>query len=97
MTEFNKTLVSTNKNGTFAGEELLREKLTDLYGNINGYAGGPSQTQLVALETLSKEVNAAETKFKVICDTDFKTINELLQKAGLKELVLKSKESFTEE
>src|SRR5207237_736292 len=39
-----KKIVATKEGGMITGEERLRENLTDLYGNIVFYDGGPSQT-----------------------------------------------------
>lgn len=97
LEDFNKTLVSTDKGGVFAGEELLREKITDVYGNINGYEGRPSQSQILAVESLDKELIEAEKKFEGICNNEFKQLNALITKAGLKALELKSFEKFREE
>ena len=40
-----KKIVATKEGGMITGEERLRENLTDLYGNIVFYDGGPTQTE----------------------------------------------------
>ena len=46
-----------------SGEEKLREELGMLYGNVNGYNGRPTQSQLNRMTALSKDLDAAWAKF----------------------------------
>ena len=43
---FRKKIVATKEGGAITGEERLREFLAELYGNVVGYEGRPSQTQV---------------------------------------------------
>ena len=51
-----KKIVATKEGGAITGEERLRENLADLYGNVNGYDGRPSQTQLERTEAIGREL-----------------------------------------
>jgi hypothetical protein len=51
-----KKIVATKEGGMITGEERLRENLTDLYGNIVFYDGGPSQTQTERADALAREL-----------------------------------------
>ena len=54
--EFRKRIVATKEGGMITGEERLREFAAELYGNLNGYDGRPSQTQVDRAEGLSEEL-----------------------------------------
>ena len=44
--EMRRKIVATKEGGMITGEERLRENLSDLYGNVVGYEGRPTQTQI---------------------------------------------------
>jgi len=52
-----KKIVATTEGGAITGEERLRENLADLYGNVNSFAGRPSQTQVERTEVLARELS----------------------------------------
>jgi photosystem II stability/assembly factor-like uncharacterized protein len=54
--EFRKKIVATKEGGMITGEERLREFLADLYGNLVGYEGQPSQTQVERADSLAHEL-----------------------------------------
>lgn len=54
--EFRKKIVATKEGGMITGEERLREFLADLYGNLVGYEGQPSQTQIERADSLAHEL-----------------------------------------
>lgn len=62
-----KTMVSTLIGG-ITGEEQLRERISNIYGSIVNYQGRPTQTQIDALNSLSKEVASKEVKLVQIID-----------------------------
>ena len=45
------------------GEERLRENLADLYGDVNGYDGRPTQTQIDRTEAIAKELADIERNY----------------------------------
>jgi photosystem II stability/assembly factor-like uncharacterized protein len=51
-----KKIVATKEGGMITGEERLREYLANLYGDVNGYDGRPSQMQIDRTESLGKEL-----------------------------------------
>jgi hypothetical protein len=51
-----KKIVATKEGGMITGEERLRENLADLYGNVVGYEGRPSQTQVQRTEAIGREL-----------------------------------------
>ncbi len=52
-----KKVVATTEGGAITGEERLRENLADLYGNVNNFAGRPSQTQVERTDVLARELS----------------------------------------
>jgi hypothetical protein len=51
-----KKIVATKEGGMVTGEERLREYLANLYGDVNGYDGRPTQMQIDRTESLGKEL-----------------------------------------
>ena len=56
-------LVAQQEGEGISGEEKLREELGMLYGNVNGYNGRPTKSQLDRMTALSKDLDAAWAKF----------------------------------
>ncbi len=80
--DFNKTLISTDKAGVFAGDEQLNEEIIELYGNVNSFPGKPSQSQLDRLNFFEKEVEAAEARFKQLADVELAALNKIAASKG---------------
>jgi hypothetical protein len=87
------SLVAT-KTGGITGEEKLREKLGEIYGFILFYEGRPTGSQIDRLNLFEKELKDLENVFNTMKDNDLKKVNDMLKKAGKKEIVLTDKESF---
>ena len=60
------------------GEERLRENLTDLYGNIVFYDGGPSQTQVERADAIGRELGDIVRDFDAWAARDLAGINAAL-------------------
>jgi photosystem II stability/assembly factor-like uncharacterized protein len=56
-------LVAQQEGEGISGEEKLREELGMLYGNVNGYNGRPTKSQLDRMTALSRDLDAAWAKF----------------------------------
>ncbi|ANM32234.1 hypothetical protein ABI59_12845 [Acidobacteria bacterium Mor1] len=90
-------LVATRKGGFIAGEEQLREKLTSLYGSVNGFEGKPSKSHLDYADVLESEVAAAETRFAGLLGDRLPAINGQLERKKLQALAEKSREDWEAE
>ncbi len=90
---FYKTLVAT-KEGRVQSEEQLREKLGLVYGDVNGYAGRPTQAQLDRITVLNGEVDKANQAYTALAGADLTTINDKLKAKGLQPVTPLSKEEF---
>jgi hypothetical protein len=75
-----KTLVAT-KEGRITGEERLREHLGWVYGQIAGYFGKPTDSQIERKNGLKIELDNAEKSAENIYNKQLKKINSELQKA----------------
>jgi hypothetical protein len=59
-------LVAQQEGEGISGEEKLREELGMLYGNVNGYNGRPTKSQIDRMAGLGKDLDAAWAKFNGI-------------------------------
>ncbi len=91
---FHKTVVSTSRAGMFGGETRLREKIIQIFGSVNGYAGRPSQTELDRIEVLKGELTDAEARFTKIIDGGVDRLNKKLTAKKLKPLEILTEEEF---
>jgi hypothetical protein len=84
-----KALVATKQaEGGISGEEKLREELGTLYGNVNGYEGRPTQSQLDRMGVLGAELEAAGKKLDARADREIAALDPLLRKAKLEPLTI---------
>jgi photosystem II stability/assembly factor-like uncharacterized protein len=93
LEDFRKTLVATRKGGFLAGEEQLRERLTNVYGGLNGYEGKPTTTQLDYLKMLQTDLAEAEARFQSLLG-DLDPINARLGKGDGTSLQVKTRETW---
>jgi hypothetical protein len=76
------SLVSTSRGEGISGEEKLREELAMLYGNVNGYEGKPTQSQLDRMAVLAQDLAAANARFDAAADKELPALNAGLAKTG---------------
>jgi hypothetical protein len=57
-------LAATQRGEGISGEQRLREEIGALYGNVNGYEGRPTQSQVERMAVLDAELQAAEAAFQ---------------------------------
>ncbi len=50
-------IVATKEGGMITGEERLREYVGELYGDVNGYEGRPTDSQVARADALSRELD----------------------------------------
>ena len=72
-------LVSMKQGEGISADEKLREELGMLYGNVNGFEGRPTASQLDRMAVLAKQLDEAVARFdKTIAQVP--TLNEELAK-----------------
>ena len=87
-------LVSTSRGEGISGEEKLREELGMLYGNVNGYEGRPTASQLERMQILEKDLEAAAAHFEKAADKELPSLNEALAERKLEPLRKLSEEEW---
>ncbi len=80
FTAFRTTLIASG--GMIEGGEELRERISGLYGSVNGYEGRPTQSQLDRIEVLDGELEGAEQRFDEL-GGELQQLNERLSKRGI--------------
>ncbi len=95
LDEFRKTVVATSETGWISGEEKLREKLGELYGGVNGYAGRPTESELGRMKVLEAELERAVQSFeRLVAERRIRDLGARLERAGLEPLVLLTREAW---
>lgn len=74
---------SATGDGYVGRDEKLREHLGTLYGNVLGFEGRPSETQLARMEALEPQVAEIERMLTAFVEKDVAAVNRDLAKAGL--------------
>ena len=91
---FRSTLVASG--GMLAGGEELRERISGLYGSVNGFEGRPTQSQLDRIEVLDDQLEAAEARFDELV-TEIDSLNGQLAKRGLDEITITDRATWAEQ
>ena len=68
-------LVSVKQGEGISADEKLREELGLLYGNVNGYEGRPTQSQVSRMAVLAKQLDEAIARFDRVVATDLPALN----------------------
>jgi photosystem II stability/assembly factor-like uncharacterized protein len=89
-----RTSFSATGDGYIGGDEKLREKLGTLYGNVMGFEGRPSETQLRRLDDLEEQVGAVEERFRGFGAGALAEANARLSKAGLETISAPTREEW---
>jgi hypothetical protein len=76
--DLRKKIVATKEGGMITGEERLREYLTDLYGNVTGYDGKPSQMQIDRTDALAHELADVVADFDAWSGKELADVNKQL-------------------
>ena len=82
-------LVSTKQGEGISADEKLREELGMLYGNVNGFEGRPTTSQLSRLTVLAKQLDEASARFDKVVATQLPPLNQELTKRKLNEVAIK--------
>jgi photosystem II stability/assembly factor-like uncharacterized protein len=78
MDELRKKIVSTKEGGAVTGEIRIREKTTELYGDILNYEGRPTDYQSARIDSLKKELADVSTQFDAFASKELPAINKSL-------------------
>ncbi len=76
-------IVATKEGGAITGEERLREYVTKVYGDVNGYNGRPTDAEVARTNVLGRELEDVIQKFQKLTAAQLPGINTELQKQKL--------------
>lgn len=92
--DLRRKIVATKEGGMITGEERLREFLTGLYGDLMGYEGRPSQTQVDRAGSLARELADVSRDFDAWTAKELGGINAALAAKKLPPVESLSKEEW---
>ena len=72
-------IVATREGGAITGEERLREFLSGLYGEVNGYEGRPTREQASRADALARELDDVVKEFNSLAAAALPALNRRLQ------------------
>ena len=82
--EIRKRIVATKEGGAITGEERLREYLGDLYGDVSGYEGKPTDEQTARAEVLNRQLDEIVQEFNQLATKELPGINSQLKSRQMK-------------
>jgi hypothetical protein len=71
-------IVATKEGGMITGEERLREYLGGLYGDVNGYDGRPTASQVARTDALGRELEDVIKEFNQLVSRQVAAVNRSL-------------------
>ena len=83
LDQMRKKIVATKEGGGLTGEERIREKTTQLYGDIINYEGRPTDYQVGRIDSLGKELGDVTVEFNTFAAKDLVEANKTLAKKKL--------------
>jgi photosystem II stability/assembly factor-like uncharacterized protein len=81
-------LVATSRGEGISGDSRLREELGTLYGNVNGFDGRPTRSQVDRMGVLAAELDAASRTFDAVAAKELSSLNPDLSKKKLDQMTL---------
>jgi photosystem II stability/assembly factor-like uncharacterized protein len=76
-------IVATKEGGMITGEERIREHLGELYGEVDGYDGRPTDYQAAREESLGHELQDVIDDFRKLAGKELTAVNAALKKKKL--------------
>jgi hypothetical protein len=77
--EIRTRIVASKEGGAITGEERLREYLGDLYGDVAGYEGKPTDEQMARADVMNHQLNDVVTEFNQFAAKQLPKINAELK------------------
>jgi len=81
--DIRKKIVATTEGGAITGEERIREKTTQLYGDLTSYDGRPAGYQVARIDSLREELGDVEAEFDALLGKELPDLNKALTKKKL--------------
>ena len=87
-------IVATKEGGMITGEERLREYLAELYGDVNGYEGRPTDEQVARATALGHELDDVIREFTDLAAKQLPPVNAGLEAKKLQPLRVIAEEDW---
>src|SRR6185295_15696923 len=87
-------IVATREGGMITGEERLREYLGGLYGDVNGYDGRPTASQIARADALGRELEDVVREFTQLTGQRLPALNRSLAGKRLDPILVVSEEDW---
>ncbi len=87
-------IVATKEGGMITGEERLREFLGGLYGDVNGYEGRPTNSQVARTDALGHELDDVIRQFNDVTAKQLPDLNRALEAKKLESIHVISEEEW---
>ncbi|HEV2114031.1 MAG TPA: glycosyl hydrolase, partial [Terriglobales bacterium] len=95
--DIRKKIVATKEGGAITGEERIREKTTQLYGNITNYEGRPADYQVARIGSLTHELNDVMEEFSKSITSQLAEVNQALAAKNLEAITPQTREQWNKE
>lgn len=92
--ELRSKIVATKEGGMITGEERIRELIGELYGNVSGYDGRPTDYQVARTESLGHELQDVIDSFQKLTEKDLPGINSSLKKKKMETITVLREEDW---
>jgi len=79
-------IVATKEGGAITGEERLREFVAGLYGDVNQYAGRPTDSEVARADVLNRELEDVINEFQKLVTPQLSSLNQQLAAKKLQPL-----------
>jgi len=87
-------IVATKEGGAITGEQRIREFMTEVYGDVNGYDGRPTDDQTARTEALGHELEDVIKEFDTLTARELPAINTGLQKKKMETIQTVSEQQW---
>ncbi|HEY8715883.1 MAG TPA: hypothetical protein VIM00_10925, partial [Candidatus Acidoferrum sp.] len=94
LDELRRKIVATKEGGAVTGEERIREKTTELYGNILNFEGRPGDYQVARIDSLKKELDDVRSESEALLAKELPSVNKLLKQKRLQPIELLSRSAW---
>ena len=87
-------IVATKEGGMITGEERIREQMGELYGNVLGYEGRPTESQIARTDALNKELDDVVKDFDALATKELASLNTALARKKLDPVKVLTREEW---
>ena len=90
-------IVATKEGGAITGEERIREHIGEVYGNVTGYEGRPTDYQAARTDSLARELEDVVRDFRALTDKELPGLNAGLRGKKLDPIEVLKEEDWSKQ